>query len=41
MQRAQTRLRPGQQFTKTNDPPPNLGLTWILYPASTFYGKLL
>ena len=27
MQRAQTRLRPGQQFTKTNDPPQ----TWDLH----------
>ena len=35
MQRAQTRLRPGQQFTKTNDPPPNLGLTWSLYLPMT------
>ena len=33
MQRAQTRLRPGQQFTKTNAPSPNLELTWFLYAA--------
>ncbi len=35
MWRAQTRPRASHQHTIANDSPPNLGLTWILYPAQT------